>query len=148
METNSIENLRAQMKCLQSEIFDCLRKYIKVYSSDADLRKISSQKYYDQDFTKSTVGVGGEINYGVICDYDPAKRNQIVEQIMQHVENIEGESAEKYSDIMVLTLTYIKLGEYMETVHLPSAMKNHIKNGWNTLNAMYVRIDKYAKNLN
>lgn len=147
MNNNSVENLLAQMSGVQSDVFSCLKRYIKVYSTDEDLRRISTQKYYDQDFNQAVVGIDGALVYGVVCNGDLSKRDDMVGKIKTRIQELN-EQTPKNTDMLLLALTYIRLGKIINTVYAPTALKYQINIAQQTMNEMYVKIEKYQRKLN
>jgi len=144
---NSEENLKAQLRCVESDIFLCLKDYIKKFSFDKDLQDMSKKPYYEQDFTQCTT-MEGVVAYGVVCNYDEQKRHEIINAIIDRLESSNDDTPEKYADMMFLALSYNRIKKIRSTVTLPAALKNHLKNFRDTLKTMYARMDKYVKHLN
>lgn len=124
-----VENLKAQLKCVQSDIFSALKRYINVFSFDPVLKEIIKQPYYKVNKNKYTQGLDGKRNYGVIEDYNPNKRNDIVAAIKARLADAKKtDTSQKVVDMAVIVLHYETAASCIENTTLVPALKNNLEN--------------------
>lgn len=135
------ENLKAQLKCVQSDIFTALKRYIKIFSFDPALKEIVNQPYCTINKNKYTLGLDGERVYGVIDNYSPEKRNDIVKQVKNHLLKSEIDNARKKTDMELIILNYQQAGDCIENTTLVDALENRLR----AFRLAYAGILKYEK---
>lgn len=118
-----VENLKAQIKCVQSDIFTGLKRYIKIFSFDATLKAIVNEPYYSINQKKYTIGLDGKKKYGVIDSYSPEKRNEIIKKLKAHLINDSMDSDQKIVDIELIVLHYQKAGNAVKNTVLVPLLK-------------------------
>lgn len=130
MKNNSevtAENLKAQLKCVQSDIFSALKRYVKVFSFDPVLKKILSQSYCSINKDKYTLGLDGKRVYGIIDNYSPEKRDAIVTEAKNQLrKNVDNER--KVLDMEIIILNYQQAGSFIKNVTLIPALRSHLQN--------------------
>ena len=85
IETKTLENWRIRIRNAQSDIFFELKTMVNQFTKDEKLKQIVNQSYYTINHKRFVIGLDGRPVYGVVENYQPEKRNDIVKQVISYL---------------------------------------------------------------
>lgn len=121
---SEVNNLKAQLKCAQSEIFFELKKMITKYQCSKELHNIINTPYSQVNYDKYTIGIKGERCYGVIDNVDLNKRHAIVDQVVNLLLSMKESSF--WCDLVMLTSAYQRIGMLIDKVVNVGQLKEYL----------------------
>ena len=125
IETKTLENWRIRIRNAQSDIFFELKTMVNQFTKDEKLKQIVNQSYYTINHKRFVIGLDGRPVYGVVENYQPEKRNDIVKQVISYLLKTEGGN-ETWFDLAALSTTYFKVANRINNiVSLEKLMERH-----------------------
>ena len=145
----TVENLKAQLTCIQSDTFTCLKNYVNKFSKSDSLKVVANVEYLEIDYKKSVKSFDGTKDvFGVVVGCDEGKRNRIVEMILKKIEVSKIDDEQTCADIIVIALSYFEIQNALNVESCVKKLRKLIDENVAFSNAMLIKIDNFKYYLN